>query len=853
MVNVTDAALELVDQKLLSKYLFLKDYNTQGKKNRENKEREELDISESEGWKAFRDHGHTIIKDFVYIINKLKHNKNSTVKGSDMNKTDKKELGNMANLLWDTFTMKFNRAILEAAKELDSRDIPAVTPSTKAPLRNIQPHNVLPGAPARPSKQRPQKMLKADAKHIVDTICKYMKLEYNNCDNNDENTGLRKQVSDSRSSIAGKRKKINELNARIKKYQNRIIKATTEKDHKKKKSLESKKEAKEKERESLKKEVGEALEGNRKHTAKANAKARSCKSLKHMMLKIKGQKDKFNTDVQSRTVKRKDRVTKESIAHVYNVNVIKNGKRVTAEFSKIKPYYFKQALEKLRHENMYKTVSKAFWLKHVKYGNLPSLASDVEKCKKDIALAKKTYENTLRQICEGDDGCKEDEANAGLAYTKKSKLTKTAKKLTKTAKNARIVKDWGTAQSNNGVEKAVEKFKIARTEARKTLNILVKDRESQFVKGRLTHHSNYLKNCSGQLKGNTKDIRHENLKKVNQAWKTMSQEEKNKHKDKKTYYSLKTPSSLFEDIFETVKQLKEYTKYQKYFYKKVYQKTLEAEGFSERNAEFQKWLQVVKSEKRKKNEQTTQEKIDTHFETDKTQREKKLNDLFSKALDYKGVPKEGVPKEVKHQDIISKNPQEHTAESIKLSTILKYINLRDALWTHGEIRKKFEDDVSRDPVIVEGITKGHLKALNIYYKELVDICQVHSNQVFQRYLLPQKLYFMRKKKGKAVSNIKAWRALATKLRIMDDRKKYKLNDKEKDTTKFTSKSLKGRQLLESKKIYAMYPLPEVDYSWRSNDGVVGPHLLYRQVGDLMIPIEISVAAKILEDANKSGR
>ena len=843
MVNVTDAALNRVEQKLLSEYVFLKHYDTQSKKNRETKGREELDIHESEGWKAFRDHKHTIIKDFVYIINKLKHNKNSIVKGSDMTKKDKEDLRDQANLLWSQFASAFSKAILAAEKALDSQDIPAAIPSTEASPRNIQPHNVLQGAPAQSSKQRPQKMLKADAKHIVDTICKYMKLEYNKCDNDDENTRLRKQVSDSRSAMAGKQKKINKLNAKIKNYQERIIKATTERDHKKKKSLESRKEAKEKERESLKKEVGEALEGNRELTAKANAKARSCKSLKHMMPKIEEQKEEFNTDVQSRTVKRKDRDTKKWSTHVYNVNVIKNGKRVTVEFSKIKPYYFKQALEKLRHENMYKTVSKAFWLKHVKYGNLPSLASDVEKCKKDIALAKKTYENTLRQICEDGDGCKEDEANAGLAYTKKSKLTKTAKKLTKTAKNARIVKDWGTAQSNDGVEKAVEKFKTARTEARKTLNILVKARESQFVKGRLTHHSNYLKNCRRQLKGDTKEMRHGNLKKVNQEWKTMSQDEKNKHKDKKTYYSLKTPSSLFEDIFETVKQLKEYTKYQKYFYKKVYQKTVEAEGFSERNAEFKKWLQVVKSEKKKKNEQTTQEKIDTHFETDKTQREEKLNKLFSKAFDYK----KGKKYDCKHGDIKSSDPEKCASESIKLCIIKKYINLRDALWTHGEIKEKFANDFKREQSFVKDKSEINLTPLKAYYKELVDICQKHSVQVFQRYLLPQKLYFMRiEKSKKATSSERAWMTLASKLKIMDGNDR--LHKKNKMTkSDFLAKSLKARKLIESKKIYAMYPLPEVNYSWMPD---VGPHLLYKRVGELLLPIELSVAKAILKAAQR---
>ena len=66
-------------------------------------------------------------------------------------------------------------------------------------------------------------------------------------------------------------------------------------------------------------------------------------------------------------------------------------------------------------------------------------------------------------------------------------------------------------------------------------------------------------------------------------------------------------------------------------------------------------------------------------------------------------------------------------------------------------------------------------------------------------------------------------------------------------SEFLAKSRKCRKLLESKKIYAMYPLPEVNYSWMPD---VGPHLLYRRAGELMLPIDCKVAKRILRAAKQ---
>jgi hypothetical protein len=48
----------------------------------------------------------------------------------------------------------------------------------------------------------------------------------------------------------------------------------------------------------------------------------------------------------------------------------------------------------------------------------------------------------------------------------------------------------------------------------------------------------------------------------------------------------------------------------------------------------------------------------------------------------------------------------------------------------------------------------------------------------------------------------------------------------------------------------MYPFPEVNHSWVPQ---IGHHLLYRRVGELMIPVNLDTAQTILEKAfGKSG-
>jgi len=781
-----------LSQKLLDAYARVSEFEPSGAYYDKPTTPSRVNLYNEEEWKPFTKHA--IVKDYKRILNIVHKGKD------DANNVDEK----YKNLKKPQLKSAAARAIgtLKAAIE---KELSQVARSSDSPNQSVRDPLPKPQTPVK----KLARMSKMDAKHIVGAIRATMSEMSTSCQNESYMYDERVRARQGRRVLQDTKSEVSKVKANIK---NLIKKLDKTKSTTKKSKYEASLKENQDKLEDLQDKIEEVQDAISSNNAKANAKLRSCMSLKQMTRKFyaikkqEAEKEKFNKRVEKRTVKQNS----------HDVYVISQGKREVANIDNIKKQYIKQAWEDNKREELYKPVTKRFWLKHAKYGNLESMEDAINDHKKALADAQKQYESELRRICEGSkDNCMKN--NDDL-----QKLKKNNSVLKKTAKNARVIKDWGVENNIKEVTTAVNELKTHRSKAHADLRAAIQKHEQKFLKKKLTAHNLYVQSRKSELKIKDKTERAAKFKEINSEWKNMSAADKKQKVDEAkaiTYYSLMTPSSIFADRVKQCEYLNEYTRNQKYFFTKVYRKPKVTDTIQTRNAKFKEWATKLTEAKK--------EEINTYFKKDK------LDQLFTEALNYKTATHSQIEKGPKY---------EGSEESLKLLIIRKYIEAKDKLWSTKEAKEVLRYFVNKDRA--NGLMKFHQKALENYYKSLVSECDTNASQVHDKYLLPQKLHFMRIRKGKKpVSNKRAWMRLALKLPIMNG---HKCRAAGKVSKSFMSKSIKGRQLLESKNIYAMYPLPEVNHSWVEG---IGPHLLYRRVGELMIPVNLDTAQTILKKAS----